>query len=136
MSKNDEFMDTYGYDGSEAGYDDDEMDDMLWDEEIKKAKSNEMSNNQSAGCYVATAVYGSYDCPEVWTLRRYRDNQLAKTWYGRLFIHTYYSISPILVKWFGNTQWFKNMWKPRLDKMVDKLQKEGVENTPYQDRNW
>src|SRR5699024_12626084 len=23
----------------------------------------------SGGCYVATAVYGSYDCPEVWTLR-------------------------------------------------------------------
>ena len=27
----------------------------------------------SGGCYVATAVYGSYDCPEVWVLRRYRD---------------------------------------------------------------
>lgn len=25
------------------------------------------------GCYVATCVYGSYDCPEVWTLRRFRD---------------------------------------------------------------
>lgn len=90
----------------------------------------------SDGCYVATAIYGSYDCPEVWTLRRYRDNQLAKTWHGRLFIHTYYAISPTLVKWFGNTQWFKNMWKPKLDKMVDRLQKGGVENTPYQDRNW
>jgi hypothetical protein len=52
------------------------------------------SNTSSGGCYVATAVYGSYDCPQVWTLRRYRDNQLAKTWYGRLFIHTYYAISP------------------------------------------
>ena len=45
---------------------------------------------QSAnGCYVATAVYGSYDCPEVWTLRRYRDNTLAKSWYGRIFIKIY-----------------------------------------------
>ena len=41
------------------------------------------------GCYVATAVYGSYDCPEVWTLRRYRDFELASTWYGRAFIRTY-----------------------------------------------
>lgn len=90
----------------------------------------------SGGCYVATAVYGSYDCPEVWTLRRYRDNQLATTWYGRLFIHTYYAISPTLVKWFGNTQWFKNMWKPKLDKMVSKLQANGVENTPYDDIDW
>ena len=42
------------------------------------------------GCYVATAVYGSYDCPEVWTLRRYRDYSLAETWYGRAFIKLYY----------------------------------------------
>lgn len=98
--------------------------------------SFESVKSNDGGCYVATAVYGSYDCPEVWTLRRYRDNQLAKSWYGRLFVRTYYAISPTLVRWFGNTQWFKNMWKPKLDKMVDRLQKDGVENTPYQDRNW
>lgn len=90
----------------------------------------------TGGCYVATAVYGSYNCPEVWTLRRYRDNQLATTWYGRMFIHTYYAISPTLVKWFGNTQWFKNMCKPKLDKMVSKLQTKGVEDTPYDDIDW
>ena len=94
------------------------------------------TNNNSGGCYVATAVYGSYDCPEVWTLRRYRDNQLAKTWYGRLFIHTYYAISPTIVKWFGDTEWFKKMWKGKLDHMVKNLQLEGVESTPYEDRNW
>lgn len=94
------------------------------------------SNSSSGGCYVATAVYGSYDCPEVWTLRRFRDNTLANTWYGRAFIRTYYAISPTLVKWFGHTTWFKNMWRGKLDKMVNSLQKKGVESTPYQDRNW
>ncbi|MBQ6626116.1 MAG: hypothetical protein IIX27_02370 [Ruminococcus sp.] len=90
----------------------------------------------SSGCYVATAVYGSYDCAEVWTLRRFRDDTLAITWYGRAFIKTYYAISPTLVKWFGDTQWFKNMWKPKLDKMVRKLNNKGVENTPYNDKQW
>ena len=90
----------------------------------------------SSGCYVATAVYGSYDCPQVWTLRRYRDDTLAKTWYGRAFIHTYYAISPTLVKWFGSTDWFRNMWKPKLDRMVSNLNSEGVEDTPYEDKNW
>lgn len=90
----------------------------------------------SGGCYVATAVYGSYDCPQVWTLRRYRDNTLAETWYGRAFIHTYYAISPTLVKWFGHTDWFKNMWKGKLDRMVASLNADGVEDTPYQDKNW
>lgn len=89
-----------------------------------------------SACYVATAVYGSYDCPQVWTLRRYRDYTLAETWYGRAFIRTYYAISPTLVKWFGHTEWFKKMWKGTLDRMVNNLNAEGVENTPYKDRQW
>ncbi|MGM9552634.1 MAG: CFI-box-CTERM domain-containing protein [Clostridia bacterium] len=90
----------------------------------------------SGGCYVATCVYGSYDCPEVWTLRRYRDYILAETWYGRAFIRTYYAISPTIVKWFGNTIWFKKFWRGKLDKMVKKLREQGIENTSYEDRMW
>lgn len=98
---------------------------------------NETQATQAAGgCYVATCVYGSYDCPQVWTLRRYRDNTLGSTWYGRAFIRTYYAISPTLVKWFGKTKWFKKMWKGKLDRMVKKLQDKGVEDTPYEDKNW
>lgn len=100
-----------------------------------KGKDCELIESKS-GCYVATCVYGSYDCPQVWTLRRFRDYELAKTWYGRAFIHTYYAISPTLVKWFGKTKWFKNMWKPKLDKMVKELQEKGVESSPYEDKIW
>lgn len=91
---------------------------------------------KKSGCYIATAVYGSYDCPQVWTLRRYRDHTLAKTWYGRWFIRTYYAISPTLVKLFGHTKWFKQIWQVKLDRMVTKLQAQGVKDTPYQDANW
>ena len=48
--------------------------------------SSKKSNEIQGGCYIATCVYGSYDCPEVWTLRRYRDYTLDLTWYGRTFI--------------------------------------------------
>ena len=96
----------------------------------------ERPQQTSNGCYVATAVYGSYDCPQVWTLRRFRDYTLAETWYGRAFIRTYYAISPTLVKWFGHTEWFKKMWKGKLDRMVANLNAEGVEDTPYEDKNW
>lgn len=88
------------------------------------------------GCYIATCVYGSYDCPEVWTLRRFRDNTLAETWYGRVFIRVYYSISPKIVELFGNTIWFKKFWKERLDNMVKKLHESGVKDTPYEDKKW
>lgn len=91
-------------------------------------------NNNSGGCYVATCVYGSYDCPEVWTLRRFRDDTLDATWYGRLFIKCYYAISPTIVKRFGDTRWFKSFWKKRLDKMVQDLNAKGVKNTQYNDK--
>lgn len=98
--------------------------------------TNYSSQASSDGCYVATAIYGSYDCPEVWTLRRYRDYELAKTWYGRAFIHTYYAISPTIVKCFGTTNWFKKMWSGKLNKMVKNLQDKGFESTPYEDIDW
>ena len=94
------------------------------------------ANYKTGGCYVATAVYGSYDCPEVWTLRRFRDKVLAKTWYGRLFIHLYYAVSPTAVRLFGNCEWFQNFFRGKLDMMVSGLQQDGFESTPYQDQNW
>lgn len=93
-------------------------------------------NMSTGGCYVATCVYGSYDCPEVWMLRRYRDNVLGSTRRGRAFIRCYYAVSPTLVKWFGHTKWFKKMWRGKLDKMVRELREQGVEDTPYEDIDW
>ena len=90
----------------------------------------------STGCYVATCVYGSYDCPAVWTLRRFRDNTLAVSRLGRAFIHTYYAISPTIVRLFGKTVLFKKVWKPLLNKLVLHLKNKGVEDTPYQDKDW
>ena len=90
--------------------------------------------SSDSGCYIATCVYGSYDCPQVWTLRRFRDDTLDATWYGRLFIRCYYAISPTLVKWFGNTTWFKKIWRGPLDSLVTKLKHDGVSDTFYHDR--
>ena len=100
----------------------------LLKEEIGKIKETK------AGCYIATCVYGSYDCKEVWTLRRYRDNTLSETWYGRLFIQFSYTISPILVNTFGNTQHFKRTWQRLLDRIVDNLRSKGVDGADYTDR--
>lgn len=86
------------------------------------------------GCYIATAVYGSYDCPQVWTLRRFRDDVLASTWYGNLFVRIYYTISPILIKWFKNKKWFQTIWRFILDRLVYKLKARGFLDSPYEDR--
>lgn len=97
---------------------------------------SDFAEKKKHGCYVATCIYGSYDCPQVWTLRRYRDDVLSATWYGRYFIRLYYAISPTVVKLFGHTKWFSKIWRSKLDHMVDNLQKKGFESTPYDDKNY
>lgn len=99
-------------------------------------KAPAINMGSKGGCYVATAVYGSYDCPEVWVLRRFRDDVLAETLLGRAFIHTYYAISPTLVKWFGATAWFKKMWQHTLDFLVANLKDKGFSDKPYNDKQW
>lgn len=95
-----------------------------------------VQNVKKKGCYVATSVYGSYDCPEVWTLRRFRDYKLAKSIIGRLFIRIYYAISPTAVRLFGENKWFKFMFKGTLDKIVAKLNAKGFDSSPYKDKDW
>ncbi len=114
----------------------------LAEESIKKNEpvrpSSSNSSNSSAsgggGCYVATAVYGSYDCPEVWVLRRYRDYVLLENPIGRLFVKLYYAVSPTLVRLFGKTRWFNSIIRPVLDKKVQALKASGYQDTEYQDK--
>ena len=103
-------------------------------EKIKRTEPDyKMPAISTGGCYVATAVYGSYDCPEVWVLRRFRDDVLASRWYGRAFIRFYYATSPTLVKYFGKTNLFAVAGRKTLDRLVQKLKKDGVASTPYND---
>ena len=87
----------------------------------------------SSGCYIATCVYGSYDCKQVWTLRRFRDCFLQSFFWGRFFIKVYYAISPHIVKSFGGNKVFQRFTKNALDKFVVSLQKKGYKDTPYRD---
>ena len=89
--------------------------------------------NQSEGCYVATCVYGSYDCPQVWVLRRFRDFVLRKTWYGRMSVNLYYYVSPKVVHIFGEQLWFHVLSQRLLDRMVDRLKEKGFLDVPYND---
>lgn len=91
-------------------------------------------SKSSGACYIATAVYGSYECPEVWTLRRFRDNVLLNDFFGRLFVKMYYKLSPTMVKYFGETVAFKKFFKYFLDKIVNRLKTEGFSSSKYNDK--
>ena len=94
---------------------------------------NSSSEAGKAGCYIATAIYQSYDCKEVYLLRRYRDYYLKNHFFGRMFIKLYYFFSPKMVKLFGKSKLFRKIFLPFLNKKVDKLIKEGYSYLPYND---
>lgn len=100
--------------------------------QMEKAVNQEVQKD-SQGCYIATSVYGSYDCPQVWALRRYRDNVLANSVWGRVFIRIYYALSPKIVRLFGGKEWFSRFWRTKLDKIIAGLHRQGIEDTPYND---
>lgn len=104
-------------------------------QKLTDLKKKEKKNTPTGGCYIATCVYGSYDCPEVWVLRRFRDRILSNSYLGRLFIRIYYALSPTIVAHFGNRSWFVTVCKAPLDKMINKLQTKGFDNTPYTDKS-
>jgi len=51
----------------------------------------ETSKDYDEGCFIATAVYGNINAPEVNALRRFRDNTLVHNTAGRAFVDFYYS---------------------------------------------
>lgn len=89
---------------------------------------------QSGGCYIATAVYGSYDCPEVWVLRRWRDTRLASTATGRGVIRLYYLTSPTILRALEGREWLMEAIRRPLSRLVDRLRARGYSSLPYTDR--
>lgn len=91
------------------------------------------SQKKQGGCYIATCVYGSYDCPPVWSLRRFRDELLLAHPFGRAFVKTYYAISPTMVKKFGHTVWFNTLFRSLLNPLVCYLNRHGISSDAYRD---
>jgi uncharacterized protein YjbI with pentapeptide repeats len=61
-----------------------------------------------SGCFIATAACG-IDSPEVITLRPFRDTVLLKSAPGRLFVRTYYRVSPPLASIIAGSPQAKSM---------------------------
>ncbi|MBR4655869.1 MAG: hypothetical protein IKO68_04670 [Oscillospiraceae bacterium] len=103
----------------------DEIIEFLIFEEIMREFDEEKNKGKKSkdGCYIATCVYGSYDAPEVLTLRHFRDTVLRQNPFGRLFIRVYYALSPGLVYRFGSAAWFHRFWKRPLDRFVKSLRR-------------
>lgn len=94
------------------------------DAERRIHELDEHSKNSGClgGCYIATAVYGSYQAPEVLILRKYRDEVLSNSLVGRAFIKSYYFLSPPVAKWLKNAGAINRIVRIYLDKFVGQLE--------------
>jgi DNA-directed RNA polymerase subunit RPC12/RpoP len=88
----------------------------IYDDRIKEI-------NSKSGCYIATAVYGDYNAPQVLVLRRFRDKTLARSAPGRAFIRTYYRFSPPIADKLKNMRRLNAFVRRILDKFVSHLSK-------------
>lgn len=71
---------------------------IIGDDIVQKiASSGDANIEKKNGCYIATLCYGSYECDEVLTLKKYRDQILTKKTYGKIIIAFYNLFSPKLV---------------------------------------
>ena len=66
---------------------------------------------RNQGCFIATAVYGSPDAPEVELLREFRDTWLLKYSLGKVFVKIYYFISPRIAKTISTNTKLRNIIK-------------------------
>ena len=64
-------------------------------------KSNSNSNSNS-NCFIVTTTMGDINHPVVVDFRRYRDEVLLNTYFGRVFINIYYKVGPVLSKVIKN----------------------------------
>ncbi len=97
-------------------------DNMSFIESVRSGQYDKpKSDGSSGGCYIATAVYGSYYCDEVFALRRYRDDYLANRLWGRCFIKIYYAVSPFLAKHIKADSFVGKKIRSFLDNKVKKL---------------
>lgn len=86
-------------------------------------KPQKSASSGKSGCYIATACYGNEFAPEVLHLKLFRDNILAKNYFGRLFIKTYYLVSPPIAEKLKNKEKLNAFIRNQiLNKIVKRIQ--------------
>ncbi|MDR3155117.1 MAG: tetratricopeptide repeat protein [Deltaproteobacteria bacterium] len=72
-------------------------------------------------CFIAAAVYGSPDAPEVMALRAFRDRALAPSLPGRLAVRAYLALSPFAARRIERSVALRRLARLALDAIVRRL---------------
>lgn len=86
-------------------------------------KNGQYLNGTKSGCFIATAVYGDFDAPQVVTLRRWRDAELSQTSVGRSLVSLYYFSSPPIARYLARSPKLAQLVRRVLDAFIKRLPK-------------
>lgn len=75
--------------------------------QISDENSLERKDPNGAGCFIATAAYGTPKAQEIDYLRDFRDDVLLESRLGILFVEAYYKYSPPIADWVAKNAWRK-----------------------------
>lgn len=82
-----------------------------------------IESKSGATCFVASAAYQDPNHVDVIYLRAYRDQVLAKNYFGRKFISTYWIVGPYLAKVVRMSNYIQKCSKFMISTLVDILKK-------------
>ena len=97
---------------------------MMWANDfVEEGERDELfaTGNSGGGCFIATAAYGSPLAEEIDILRNWRDDFLEASYPGRLFIRTYYSLSPPVADNIGESDGKRKIVRTALGPIVKVL---------------
>jgi len=74
---------------------------------LAEATAGAGGSSDGGSCFIATAAYGSYSAHNVLVFRMFRDRYLLANTPGRLFVKTYYRLSPPLANFIAKHEYLR-----------------------------
>lgn len=85
---------------------------------VTSSSSGDGGGGGGGGCFIATAAWGSYLHPKVALLREFRDQYLLSNGPGRLFVRTYYRLSPPIADFIARHESMRSITRWMLTPLV------------------
>ena len=90
-----------------------------------KLKGDKVYCPEHAGCFIATAAYGSPMAREISVLRKFRDLKLETNICGKYLVRLYYAVSPLLANVIVCSEGLRALVRHCLSPIIQALKEKG-----------
>lgn len=94
-----------------------------------KLKGDKVYCPKCAGCFIATAAYGTVMATELDILREFRDKRLEPNFLGKRLVRLYYMVSPPLASSIARSEDMRALVRLNLNPVIRALESKKVKET-------